>query len=69
MTKSLLANRDCLVETAKLDQSKTDASKSSMMHGIQRAQANAAFKAPDCFFVLACILVDPSSLSPRASFI
>jgi hypothetical protein len=63
LTKSLLGNRDCLIETAKLDQCQTHARKSYIMHGVQRAQANAAFKAPDCFFVLASKFVGPSLLS------
>ena len=69
LTKSLLGNRDCLVETAKLDQCLTDARKSRIKNGIQRAHANAAFKTPDCFFVLACVFVGPSSSAPCTSII
>src|SRR5215472_4788373 len=43
----------------------TDASKTIVKDGVQRAHADAAFKAPDCFFVLACKLVDPSSMVPH----
>ena len=65
LTKSPLKKRDRLVEAAKLDQGITDASKTIVNDGVQRAHANAAFKAPDCFFVLACSVVDPSSMVPR----
>src|SRR6516164_1114139 len=65
LTKRPLKKRDRLVEAAKLDQGTTDASKIIVKPGVQRARANAAFKAPDCFFVLACNVVDPSSMVPR----
>src|SRR5215468_8436535 len=65
LTKSPLKKPDRLVEAAKLDQGITDASKIIMNGGAQRAHANGAFTAPDCFFVLACNLVDPSSNVPR----
>ena len=65
LTKRPLKKRDRLVEAAKLDQGITDASKTIVNDGVQRAHANAAFKAPDCFFVLACKLVDPSSMVPH----
>src|SRR6516162_11762659 len=54
LPKSLLGNRDRLVEAPKLDQRITDAGKISVKRGVQRAHANAAFKARDCFFVAAC---------------
>src|SRR6516225_8564497 len=66
LPKSLLGNRDCLVEAAKFDQSITDASKIIMKPGAQRAHADGAFKAQDCFFVPARNLVNPSSIVPRA---
>src|SRR5262249_35540892 len=65
LTKSPLKKPDRLVEAAKLDQGITDASRIIMNGGAQRAHANGAFTAPDCFFVLACNLVDPSSNVPR----
>src|SRR6516225_9612490 len=61
LPKRPLKKRDRLVEAAKLDQGMTDASKIIVMPGVQRAHANGGFKAQDCFFVLACTLVDPSS--------
>src|SRR5262249_9348774 len=65
LTKSPLKKCDRLVEATKLDQGITDASKCIMKHRVQRAHAKAAFKAPDRFFVLACKLVDPSSMVPH----
>ena len=64
LTKRPLKKRDRLVEAAKLDQGITDASKIIVIDGVH---ANTAFKTPDCFFVLACNLVDPSSTVPRAA--
>src|SRR5215831_11453668 len=40
-----------------------------MKQRVQRAQANTAFKTPDCFFVLASISVGPASQSPCTSII
>ena len=65
LTKRPLKKRDRLVEAAKRDQGMTDAGKCILKHRVQRAHANAAFKAPDCFFVLACKSVDPSSMVPH----
>ena len=66
--EAALSNHHCAL-AVQIDQCRADANKRRMMHGVQRAQAIAAFEAPNCFFVLACSSAGPASLSPCDSVI